>query len=128
MSHILDIPLGRVSAFKENKRTSTINTLDKLAKEIRKINEANGWKVTKPEDWNDTYKIPAILCLIHSEVSKALEDFRKDNREHFAEEIADVMIRCLDLCAGQNIDIEKEILAKLEKNKLRGFRHGGKKV
>jgi NTP pyrophosphatase (non-canonical NTP hydrolase) len=113
---------------KKNKQTSTINTLGKLAKETRKINEANGWKVTQPEDWNDTYKIPAILCLIHSEVSEALEDFRKNNREHFAEEIADVMIRCLDLCAGQNIDIEKEILAKLEKNKLRGFRHGGKRV
>lgn len=120
---------------KKNKQTtpikdchSIINTLDKLAKETRKINQANGWDVTKPEDWNDKYKIPTILALIHSEVSEALEDFRKDNRTHFAEEIADVMIRCLDLCAGQKIDIEKEILAKLEKNKLRGFRHGGKKV
>ncbi len=103
--------------------------LNDLALEIRKINDANGWKVVKPEDWSDSeYKIPAILALIHSEVSEALEDYRKDNREHFAEEIADVMIRCLDLCAGQNIDIEKEILAKMEKNKLRGFRHGGKKV
>ncbi|CAK0743046.1 putative NTP pyrophosphohydrolase MazG catalytic core domain-containing protein [Azospirillaceae bacterium] len=103
--------------------------MNDLAIEIRKINEANGWKVTKPEDWTESeYKIPAILALVHSEVSEALEDFRKDNRAHFAEEIADVMIRCLDLCAGQNIDIEKEILAKLEKNKLRGFRHGGKRV
>jgi len=103
--------------------------LNDLALEIRKINDANGWKIVKPEDWSDSeYKIPAILALIHSEVSEALEDYRKDNREHFAEEIADVMIRCLDLCAGQNIDIEKEILAKMEKNKLRGFRHGGKKV
>lgn len=75
-----------------------------------------------------TYKIPAVLALITSEVSEALEGFRKGDRANFEEEIADVMIRCLDLCAGLGIDIDAQITAKLEKNKLRGHRHGGKLV
>ena len=98
------------------------------AQEIVRINTANGWNVTKPEDWKQPYKIPAILALITSEVSEALEDFRKDDKEHFAEEIADVLIRVLDLTGGMGIDIDAEISKKLEINKKRGFRHGGKKV
>ena len=101
---------------------------NRLAQEIVKINTANGWNVTTLEDWKQPYKIPAILALITSEVSEALEDFRKDDKEHFAEEIADVVIRVLDLTGGMGIDIDAEIAKKLEINKNRGFRHGGKKV
>lgn len=70
----------------------------------------------------------AEVALIHSEVSEALEDFRKGDREHFSEEIADVVIRCLDLCGGMGIDLDAAVAAKLAKNRQRGFRHGGKKV
>ena len=101
---------------------------NQLAQEIVKINTANGWNVTTLEDWKQPYKIPAILALITSEVSEALEDFRKDDKEHFAEEIADVLIRVLDLTGGMGIDIDEEVAKKLEINKNRGFRHGGKKV
>lgn len=101
---------------------------NRLAQEVVKINTANGWNVTKPEDWKEPYKIPAILALITSEISEALEDFRKDQKEHFAEEIADVVIRVLDLCGGMGIDLDSEISKKLEINKNRGFRHGGKKI
>jgi NTP pyrophosphatase (non-canonical NTP hydrolase) len=37
--------------------------------------------------------VPEKLCLIHSEVSEALEAHRKDDKENFAEEIADIIIR-----------------------------------
>ena len=50
--------------------------LNKLATEIIEINTANGWNCTKPEQWEDTYKVPAILALIHTEVSEAVEAFR----------------------------------------------------
>lgn len=43
-----------------------------LAAEINEINRANGWEVLEPEQWTDPYKIPALLALIHSEVSEAL--------------------------------------------------------
>lgn len=103
-----------------------MKTLNALGIEIREINRDNGWNVTQIEDWGDTYKVPAILALIHSEVSEALEAFRKRDRENFAEEMADVLIRVLDCTPGLAIDIDKAVAAKLERNKQRGYRHGNK--
>jgi NTP pyrophosphatase (non-canonical NTP hydrolase) len=102
--------------------------LNELGTQIIAINTANGWNIAKPLDWSDPYKIPAILALITSEVSEALEAFRQDEREHFTEECADIIIRVLDLTAGMGIDIEAAIAAKLAQNKHRGYKHGGKRI
>ena len=105
-----------------------MSTLNELAKEIVEINTANGWNVLTEDQWQDTYKVPAILALITSETSEALEAFRHNDKENFAEECADQIIRILDLTHGLNIDIDTAIRNKLEKNKTRGIRHGGKRV
>jgi NTP pyrophosphatase (non-canonical NTP hydrolase) len=102
--------------------------LKELGTTINEINTANGWNVTKPENWEDPYKIPGVLALIHSEVSEALEGFRHNDRPNFEEELADVIIRVLDLCSGLGIDIETVIMAKLEHNRQRGYKHGGKRI
>lgn len=102
--------------------------LNTLAHEVNAINRANGWAVLVPDEWSDTYKIPGVLALIHSEVSEALEGFRKNDRENFAEELADVLIRVLDCAGGLGIDLDREVQAKLAKNRTRGHKHGGKRV
>lgn len=102
--------------------------LDELAGEIREVNAANGWNILAEGEWSDTYKIPGILALVHSEVSEALEAFRKDDKQNFLEEMADVVIRVLDCVGGLTDDFEKVVRGKVEKNRSRGFRHGGKKV
>ena len=105
-----------------------MNLLSGLAGEILRINKANGWKATKPEDWKDEYKMLAVLMLITTEVAEAAEAVRNNDRENFAEELADVIIRCLDTCGGMGINIDAEIAKKLEKNRNRGHKHGGKRV
>jgi NTP pyrophosphatase (non-canonical NTP hydrolase) len=47
---------------------------------------------------------------------------------NFGEELADTLIRVLDLASGLGIDLDSAVSAKLEKNKHRGYRHGGKRV
>ena len=105
--------------------------LNDLGHEIREINKANGWRVTTPSEWDGEVhprEVPAILALVHSEVSEALEAFRNRDRANFEEELADVLIRVLDLAIGLGIDMDEAVAAKLAKNRARGFRHGGKVV
>lgn len=102
--------------------------MNELGQEILAINKANGWNVTTPKSWEETYKIPAVLALITSEISEALEAFRHDDPVNFAEEMADTIIRVLDCTSGLGIDMDAAVRDKMEKNKTRGFRHGNKRV
>lgn len=70
--------------------------------------------------------VPELLCLIHSEVSEALEAFRGSDLDGFREELADIAIRLFDMAEAYSVDLESEINTKHEKNKLRPYRHGGK--
>lgn len=97
--------------------------------------------------------IGEMLCLIHSEVSEALEAdrkdkyaghtgmFKKDNENYlqeskdwfemnikntFEDELADVMIRVMDLAAFKGIDLEWHILKKMQYNAQREKYHGKK--
>lgn len=84
------------------------------------INAMNhGW-------WDEERKIPELLCLIHSEVSEALEAYRNNDMALFREECADIMIRLLDMCENETIDLWYEVMRKHEINKKRPYRHGGK--
>lgn len=102
--------------------------MNDLAVEIREVNQANGWNVIGVDGWDDTYRVSGILALIHSEVSEALEAFRIGDPANFAEELADVVIRVLDLAGGLGIDMDREVHRKLAKNRMREHRHGGKRL
>lgn len=66
-------------------------------------------------------KIPALN-------SKKFVQWFKDNvKDTFNDEIADAIIRLLDICSFYGIDIDRHIKLKLAYNKTRGYRHGGKK-
>jgi len=109
---------------------SQIQTYIKESK--RNANE-HGWLIKWSNDncISENYKIISIgeaLCLCHSELSEALEAFRKDDFEHFKEEIADEFIRLFHLCGDLDINIENEIKIKMNKNKNRPKYHGKKNL
>lgn len=89
--------------------------LSALANKIHADNVAAGW-------WSDpntgestlhTRNVPEMLCLIHSEISEAMESYRKGDRSDdklihrpgLQTELVDAMIRILDL-AGSRMAIE----------------------
>lgn len=67
-----------------------------------------------------------FLALINCEVSECVEALRKEDKDNFNEELADVVIRALDLAGGLGIDLEKEIVKKIEINKTRPYKHNKK--
>jgi NTP pyrophosphatase (non-canonical NTP hydrolase) len=81
--------------------------------------------------------VPSVeqrLCLIHSEVSEALEAYRageletklsdKGKPEGFPSELADVVIRICDFAGHLGIDLAHEIRIKSDYNETRPHKHG----
>jgi NTP pyrophosphatase (non-canonical NTP hydrolase) len=130
--------------------------INNLAKEIHENAKSKGF-------FDSEKNIGEMLCLIHSEVSEALEADRKNKyysniedskkwfiqgladanygasfnstesfkneflnsvKDTFEDELADVIIRVLDLCAFKGIDIESHIKAKMRYNSTREHKHG----
>ena len=83
--------------------------------------------------WNSAPDITFVLskiALIHSEGSEVLEAVRKTQGSRaIAEELADVLIRTLDLYAGmkenyQLPDLDSVMMSKMDKNSKRPHMHG----
>ncbi len=105
-----------------------------LGQDINKLSLEIYENADKKGFWGDEdeqYEIPRKLALIHAEVSEALEEHHRGKdgwEDRFTEEIADVIIRCLDLAAAYGHErightiIEKH-LVNLERPHLHGKRY-----
>jgi len=103
--------------------------------------------------YENPVSIAERIALIHSEASEALEADRKghfsnvarmdvlleiednekfkaafsaDCKSSFEDELADIIIRVMDLSAWKGIDLEAHIAAKMRYNSLREHKHGKK--
>ena len=98
--------------------------LNDYAKYIAKWREEKGFMT--PSELSDSHNVLAKLMLIVSELSEAAEAVRFCNQENFEEEIADALIRILDLTGTMNIDIESAVIKKMMVNEGRPYLHGKK--
>lgn len=101
--------------------------LNEMSKEIYHANKAKGFWPEDPTQRN----VGELIALIHSELSEGLEAHRKDlmddhlpHRKGLEVELADALIRILDMCGGLNLDISGAVKEKLEYNRSRPAKHG----
>lgn len=119
--------------------------INELTKRIHNINKQKGF-------WEKERPFSEVVVLCHSELSEAFEEYR--HKEHLpnggmyyysdaagekyekldaektykpegmASEMIDEIIRILDWCGSENLDVEKLIEEKLHYNENRPYKHG----
>lgn len=104
-------------------------TIGQMEKEIAEVNRELGWRPNDNTFGDD-------MALIHSEVSEALEAWRRWKHEDATEvtgkpegigsEFADILIRLIDVADRRGVDLDFEYERKMQYNRTREWRHGGK--
>ena len=102
---------------------------DQVEELVHDMAKEKGW-------WRDKRNDGELIALMHSELSEALEGLRAGNPTseklgkpftQAEEELADLVIRLMDMAAARGWNIPEAILEKVQYNAERPYRHGGKK-
>jgi NTP pyrophosphatase (non-canonical NTP hydrolase) len=101
---------------------------DAVAQEVNHIAIEKGW-------WEGERNEGELIALMHSELSEALEAIRNGNPQDdkipeftgVEAEFADVIIRIMDMAAAKGYRVGEAVVAKINYNKNRPYKHGGKK-
>ena len=96
-----------------------------MSKYVHANARAHGW-------WEEQREDGTLIALIMSEAAEALEALRKGNKpdEHCPQfsgaevELADVVIRIMDMAEARGWNVAGAIVAKHEFNKTRPYKHG----
>ena len=89
---------------------------------------SGGWwhDIKTGESIKGKRNVPEMLCLVHSEISEAMEGHRKNlmddklpHRSSIEVELADALIRILDLGGGLDLDLGGAVAEKMAFNAQR---------
>jgi len=100
-------------------------TLNDYCTECYNIALAHGW-------WDRERSPLEIAALLMTELAEFVEEARRGGvvdggiTEAAKEELADVFIRLADYCGRMKIDLDDQVQVKMDKNRNRPYRHGGK--
>lgn len=105
---------------------TNFETINKLVNEIHQNNVKVGWWTNLETGEKLDRNVGELLCLVHSEISEAMEGHRKNlmddklpHRSMLEVELADTVIRIMDICGGLELDLGGAMREKLEYNKTR---------
>lgn len=118
-----------------------LRCLSEMAEEVYAVNVANGW-------FEEDRTFGDDIALLTTEVGEAYEAFRNwefadatdtsiaysdpnggmGKPEGVGSELADILIRVLDTAKRRGFNLDYEYRRKLEYNKTRGYKHGGKAI
>jgi NTP pyrophosphatase (non-canonical NTP hydrolase) len=104
-----------------------IESFNVLATDVHATAREKGW-------WDNDRNNGEMIALMHSELSEALEFLRhhegRDDKipEYFGveAELADVIIRIMDMAKARKYKVAEALVAKMAMNKMREKFHGGK--
>ena len=94
-------------------------------------------RTAKSKGFDNSKTDPIVqIALMHSELSEGVEAIRKNIKadSHIPEftgleaELADTVIRIMNMSAAKKLRVGEAIIAKMRYNKTRPYRHGGKTV